>query len=97
LSVEERARVMKLRKEKKAQHVSATTTQSTPKISSVTTLPPASIKLVAPMIVVPEDVPEVAKETMPITSNVSFTLSRPDPDWIMKAVAASHHKAIMEN
>jgi hypothetical protein len=41
LSADERARVMKLRKEKKAQRISATTTQTTPKISSVTTtLPP---------------------------------------------------------
>jgi hypothetical protein len=44
LAVEERARVMKLCKEKKAQRVSATTTQTTPKISSVTTLPPVLIK-----------------------------------------------------
>jgi hypothetical protein len=48
------------------------------------------------MIVVPEVVPDVAKETTPITSNVSFTSSRPDPDWIMKAVSASRHEAIME-
>jgi hypothetical protein len=80
---------MKLRKENKAQHVSATTTQPTPMISSVTTLPPVAIKLVAPTIVVAEVAPDVAKETTPITSNFSFTSSRPDPDWIMKAVAAS--------
>jgi hypothetical protein len=73
LSVEERAHVMKLRKETKAQCVSAITTQHTPTISSVTTLPPVSIKPVAPTIVIPEVVPDVAKETTPITSNVSFT------------------------
>jgi hypothetical protein len=89
LSVEELARVMKLRKQKKAQRVSATTTQSTPKISLVTTLPPVSIKPVAPTIVVPEFAPDVSKETTPTVSNVSFTSSRPDPNWIMKAVAAS--------
>jgi hypothetical protein len=60
-------------------------------------LPPVSIKPVAPTIVVSEVVPDVAKETTPITSNVSFTSSRPDPDWIMKAVDASRHEAIMEN
>jgi hypothetical protein len=93
LSVEERARVMKLRKEKKAQRLSATTTQPTPAISSVSTLP----KPVAPTIVVPDIAPDVSKETTPTVSNVSSASSRPDPDWIMKAVAASRHEAIIEN
>jgi hypothetical protein len=74
LSVEEHARVRKLR----TQSVSATAAQSTPKISSVTTLPPVQIKPVAPTIAVPEVIPDVAKETTPITSNVSFTSSHTD-------------------
>jgi hypothetical protein len=72
LSVDECTHIMKLRKEKKAQHVSATTTQPTPKISSVTMLPPVSVKPVAPTIVVPEVDPDVDKETTPVTSYVSF-------------------------
>jgi hypothetical protein len=98
VSVEERARVMKLRKEKKAQRIAATTTQSsTPEISLVSTLPPVWPKAVAPTIVVPEVVPNVDKGTTPIISNVSFVPSCPDPDWIMKAVAANRHEAIIEN
>jgi hypothetical protein len=97
LSVDERTHIMKLRKEKKSQRFSATTTQPTPKISSVTTLPPVLVNPVAPMIVVPEVAPDVDKEATPIASNVSFVSSRPDPDWITKAVAASRHEATLEN
>jgi hypothetical protein len=97
MSVDKCARVMEPRKEKQAQCVLATSTQSTPKISSVTMLPPVLIKPVAPMIVIPEFDPDSAKETTPITSNVSFTSSHPDPDWIMKVVTASRHEAIIEN
>jgi hypothetical protein len=94
LSVDECTRIMKLQKEKKAQHVSATTTQPTPKISSVTTLPPVSVKPVAPTIVVPEVAPDASDA---IASNVSFVSSCPDPDWITKAMAASRHEATLEN
>jgi hypothetical protein len=33
----------------------------------------------------------------PITNYVSFVSSRPDPDWITKAVAASRHEATLKN
>jgi hypothetical protein len=90
LAVDEHTRIMKLS--------ATTTTQFTPKISSVTTtFPPVLLQPVAPKIVVPECVPDVPKGTTPTVSNVSFVSSRPDPVWITKAVAASRHKAIIEN
>jgi hypothetical protein len=67
------------------------------RISSVTTLPPVSVKPAAPTISVPEVAPDVDKEATPIASNVLSVSSRPDPDWITKAVAASRHEATLEN
>jgi hypothetical protein len=96
LSADERAKVQKLCKEKKAKQISAAKTDntqtSTPKISAVAVIP--LVKPSVSEIVVPKDVLLIDdKETTPIISNVSFKNPSSDPDLIRKAVAASRYEA----
>jgi hypothetical protein len=60
----------------------------------------AVVPLVKPSIleiVIPKDDAADATETTPIISNILSTSSRSDPDWIMKAVAASQYEASLVN